>query len=328
MCAAFLVAASLALNLPNIGDKSVAHATDAEAVTRWLDEHCASPRVLGFDTETRPSYRKGQVNPPAVVQLSTADACLVAQIFVARSRSRGSGSALGAKGIRQLKEESAMASDSAAAVRAALKATLEDRSIIKAGVGIDDDAIELWQSWGLELNSRLELGGGASNNVGLARLLNDATGITLVKSASVQKSDWSAALTDKQLAYAAADAWAGRAIYERLNELQPDTFGYEPISQLLAQEPACSHLWAFRVARKATRAAVSELAADLEESARIPTHRGDANESRRLAQQALKKLSKARTAVAKSLAPSGATTLPVYSVLEQSPLRRLEEEAG
>lgn len=28
--------------------------------------------VLGFDTETRPTFRKGRVNPPALIQLATA----------------------------------------------------------------------------------------------------------------------------------------------------------------------------------------------------------------------------------------------------------------
>lgn len=34
-----------------------------------------SDSVLGFDTETRPTFRKGKVNLPSLVQLACADSC-------------------------------------------------------------------------------------------------------------------------------------------------------------------------------------------------------------------------------------------------------------
>ena len=37
-------------------------------------------QVLGFDTETRPSFRKGRVNPPSLVQLATARAVYLVQL--------------------------------------------------------------------------------------------------------------------------------------------------------------------------------------------------------------------------------------------------------
>jgi hypothetical protein len=208
-----------ALLLPNIGEKAVTHAASAAAVREWLAEHCAAPCVLGFDTETQPAFRKGQAHPPAVVQLATADACLVAQIFVARSRrDKSSGQRTAIPATRR---------DEADAIRHALTETLASRSIIKAGVGIDDDAVDLWQFWGLELNARLELGGGPHPMRGLARLCADATGIRLSKPGTVQKSNWALPLGEKQVAYAAADAWAGVAVYERACHLDEATYSHE-----------------------------------------------------------------------------------------------------
>ena len=37
-------------------------------------------QVLGFDTETRPSFRKGRVNAPSLVQLATARAVYLVQL--------------------------------------------------------------------------------------------------------------------------------------------------------------------------------------------------------------------------------------------------------
>ena len=216
--ALLMLCQSRALVLPNIGEKAVTHATDAAAVKRWLSDHCDSgfeSTVLGFDSETRPVFKKGQrPNAPSVVQLSTLDACLVAQIC-------GPGK-------------------TSAAVRKALTAPLASQTLLKAGVGIDDDAIDLWQHWGLELNGRIELSGEGSQPRGLARLCSEATGIVLSKSSSVQCSNWAAALSETQIKYAAADAWAGSAIMHRLCALDEAVFGYDAVRRLLAEEQSCS----------------------------------------------------------------------------------------
>lgn len=204
-----------ALILPNIGDKAVTHATDAATVERWLSHHCTSATVLGFDTETRPVFKKGQrPNPPCVVQLSTMDACLVAQIYEPRKN--------------------------AAAIREALKNALLNRRVLMAGVGIDDDAIDLWQHWGLALNGRIELSGEGKQPRGLRQLCLEATGIELSKSSSVQCSNWATALSETQIKYAAADAWAGSAIYNRLCALDEATFGYDAVCRFLDGEQSCS----------------------------------------------------------------------------------------
>ena len=298
------------LLLPNIGERSVTYATSGAMVRAWLDEHVEPQCVLGFDTETRPSYRMGQVHPPAVVQLSTSDACLVAQIFVAETYRVGFGKQK--KTVNTPQE----VRGGAAEVRDALAEVLESSSVFKAGVSIDDDAIDLWQCWGLEVSSRLELGG-SGQRWSLARLLGAATGVELAKPASVQKSDWAAPLGEKQVAYAAADAWAGRAIYERLLELDPGNFSHEALARLLAGERGCSHLYAMRVARQATKAALAAAQTSLAEDG-LPHYRGPtAAEGHALAKRAGRRLSDARGLVARSLSSVNlATTLPVVQVLQ------------
>lgn len=317
--ALLLVRTASALVLPNIGDKLVTHALTAASCRAWVEEHCAAPCVLGFDTESRPSFKVGQLNPPAVVQLSTRDACLVAPIHVAASRSVGKG--------RDKRREIVPpgAREAADEVRHVLAAVLASDTVLKAGVGVDDDAIDLWQSWGLEVNGRVELGGGGGGGRSLAKLTANATGIELVKTASVQRSDWAAPLTSKQIAYAAADAWAGKAVYDRLAELDDETFGYAAVCRLLSTEASCAELYVTRRARQAARRAIAAVESELREIG-LPNYRGKEEDSRLIAKPALRKLSVARSLVSKQLAPDTHTALPVGTVLEDAPRPWMVEE--
>ena len=92
----------------------VTYATEASCVESWL---CARRHesAFGFDTETRPAYRKGEVFPPATLQLSTANDCLVVHLAHVE-----------------------------APFPAALVEVLASADTLKCGLGIDDDAIELW----------------------------------------------------------------------------------------------------------------------------------------------------------------------------------------
>ncbi|NLB07788.1 MAG: 3'-5' exonuclease domain-containing protein 2, partial [Desulfobulbaceae bacterium] len=68
----------------------------------------ASADLLGFDTETRPAFRKGQSFPPSLLQLATADEVFLFQL-----------NRVGLPG--------------------ALIKLLSDPDILKAGVGLDFD---------------------------------------------------------------------------------------------------------------------------------------------------------------------------------------------
>lgn len=287
-----------ALLLPSIGEFDVTHATDAATVRRWLTTHCdgSEGAILGFDTETKPMFKKtNRPYPPSVVQLATADACLVAQIAT-------SPPSIGEQEVRQVLAE-----------------TLANRKILKVGVAIDDDAIDLWLHWGLEMYGRVELAGGRQPR-GLARLTLEATGVTLPKSASVQKSNWAApTLSEKQVAYAAADAWAGRAVLARLASIDEASFGYAAVHRRLSEgEKSCAALYALRRARQATRASLIAMDEELWEEG-LPHWRGkDREEGVRLGRAASKKLTEARRRVAKALATPSvfATDWPVYETLD------------
>ena len=103
-----------ALAAPSGEAFEVTYATSSRCVVDWLDAHCGD--TLGFDSETRPAYRKGQVYAPATMQLSTLTDALI--VHLSHSEAEGG--------------------------PAALREVLGDASVHKAGVGIDDDAVDMW----------------------------------------------------------------------------------------------------------------------------------------------------------------------------------------
>lgn len=129
-----------------------------------------------------------------------------------------------------------------------LEAVLADESIVKAGVGIDQDMVELSDCWGgLQARSRLDVCGIGfhcnGNTVGLQRLTSSILGLDLGKTKKQAVSDWSQVpLSDEQLIYSARDAWAGAAIVAELASVAPDTFGTAALIDLLKSERSMDDL--------------------------------------------------------------------------------------
>ena len=95
-------------------------------IEQWLSTHCGTDAVLGFDTESMAkavwfSERAILLDGPSTVQLSTVDSCLIVHLT-----RYGDGTAPYAP--------------------EALRAVLNDSTVVKAGVGIDADTIELYRS--------------------------------------------------------------------------------------------------------------------------------------------------------------------------------------
>ncbi|MDA3928667.1 MAG: 3'-5' exonuclease domain-containing protein 2 [Prolixibacteraceae bacterium] len=145
---------------------------------------------IGFDTETRPSFKKGQINKVALLHLSTND-----KAFLFR--------------INQFE------------LPKSLLNLLSNPKIIKAGAAIRDDVRTL------QINSFFEPGGFFElqdeakrlriNNFSLKKLSGIVLGHKISK--AQQLSNWEAPeLSEAQLRYAATDAWVSYKIYEDFNK--------------------------------------------------------------------------------------------------------------
>ncbi len=148
-------------------------------------------KVIGFDTETRPSFRKGEYYPVSLVQLAIPN-----KVFLLRIHQTG------------MTQE--------------IKAMLSDPDLIKVGVGTLDDIKALQKmdpyfkpDGFVDLNDiakELEV-----KNAGLRKLTAIFLGFRISKSQQV--SNWERPeLTERQVRYAATDAWACLEIYNQLQQ--------------------------------------------------------------------------------------------------------------
>nr|MBI1230773.1 3'-5' exonuclease domain-containing protein 2 [Cytophagales bacterium] len=148
-----------------------------------------SKRFLGFDTETRPAFRRGVSYDVALIQLSTSDTAYLIRI-------------------------------NKAGFPREVKRLLENPDIVKIGAAVRDDLKGLKKlsptfnpKGFFDLNEELKKVGFL--NVGVRNLSAMVLGIRISKSEQV--SNWeSDQLTEKQLLYAATDAWACLEIFLRL----------------------------------------------------------------------------------------------------------------
>ena len=160
-----------------------------EQAVRQLEKE----KVLGFDTETRPTFRVGQSYLPAVLQLVGEQAAYIFQLRHCRL----------SKALRRL---------------------LANPKIIKAGVALDRDVQELnklapFRPAGfVDVGELAKLAGCMNHGLrGLAALL-----LEFRVSKDSQTSNWAKrTLTRAQIEYAATDAWVGRELYHKLQQLLP-----------------------------------------------------------------------------------------------------------
>lgn len=166
--------------------------TVLEMTTAW--ERLAGETVLGFDTETRPAFRKGQKFNPSLLQLAASR-----EVFLFQLDHIG--------------------------MPPALLALLEDAAIVKTGVSLSFDLASLQPLQPFHPRGFIDLAAMAKakgvKHHGLRGLAASVCGIRISKSA--RTSNWAnPVLTPQQIRYAATDAWIGREIYHRLDEL-PNT---------------------------------------------------------------------------------------------------------
>lgn len=173
--------------------RAVVISTRTEAV-KAVHALRVSGTPLGFDTETRPSFRKGEIHKVALIQLSTGNLCFLFRLC----RMDGMGP------VREL---------------------LEDPSVTKVGLSLHDDFTNLRRCWDADLQPQgfIELQQlvrrfGIEDS-SLAKIYAQVKGKRLSK--RQQLTNWeSETLTDRQMAYASLDAISCVEIYETLSAQQ------------------------------------------------------------------------------------------------------------
>lgn len=168
------------------------HLIDDNAKVDALAERLSHVTELGFDTETRPSFRKGEVYQAALLQLATDnDAYLIQLQKITRFD--------------------------------VLKNVLEDKATLKVGVAIRDDLKKLKQGFPFVPENFVELQDLAKSkglkNFGLQGMTEEVLQAKLSKKAKI--TNWEArVLTDEQIMYAATDAWVGLELFRKIRALQ------------------------------------------------------------------------------------------------------------
>lgn len=173
-------------------DGPVTVVEDPEKV-RNVVEKLRRKKVIGFDTETKPSFKKGVSHKVALLQLSTED-----EAFLFRLNLTGFNSHL--------------------------TDLLADTGILKVGVGIRDDLRGLKELSTFTPGGFIELQDAAPDyGIDVLSLKNLAGLLLGIRVSKRQRlSNWEAEhLTDGQILYAATDAWVALEIYNKLRTMQP-----------------------------------------------------------------------------------------------------------
>ncbi|OFY59898.1 MAG: hypothetical protein A2Y87_05765 [Bacteroidetes bacterium RBG_13_46_8] len=152
--------------------------------------------VFGFDTETRPSFRKGKTYKVALLQMATRE-----HAFIFRIHRTG--------------------------IPGFVKNILENPKILKIGVAIHDDLKSLNHIKPMKTDGFIDLQQYVARfnieDKGLKKLTANILGFRISK--RYQTSNWEEdVLSLPQLEYAATDAWVCYEIYRRLQEI-PDNQG-------------------------------------------------------------------------------------------------------
>ncbi|MBC7685569.1 MAG: 3'-5' exonuclease domain-containing protein 2 [Bdellovibrionales bacterium] len=146
--------------------------------------------VIGFDTESKPTFVKGEVSTgPHLVQLATDEAAYLFQIGAAPSIE-------------------------------VLKAVLESKTIMKVGFGLADDVKRLRAKLGIDAHNVLDLATALrkneKNSLGAKTAVARFFGQKLQKSKKITTTNWALPrLSEKQILYAADDAHVALKIYRR-----------------------------------------------------------------------------------------------------------------
>lgn len=174
-----------------LGPAQITLVTTPEAAERAC-ARLAACTVLGFDTESRPTFHKGQTSDgPHLVQLASDDHCWLFPV---------------AGGVAP----------------AGLKAILESSERLLVGFELGSDRSRLESRLGIRCGALLELGGCFRSEdpritVGAVQAVARLFGQYFRKSKRHSTSNWaSRTLSEGQQVYAANDAWVALRVYREL----------------------------------------------------------------------------------------------------------------
>lgn len=163
-----------------------------EALERACQE-LAQERVLGFDTETRPSFKAGVTNKVALLQLSTYERCYLIRLCRVKFSSK-------------------------------LQSILQRSDILKIGADVAGDLRSLGKLRSFTPRGFVDLQSEVTKFGIEDKSLRKMSGIILGKRVSKAQrlSNWEAqTFTDQQKMYAATDAWVCLKIFDRLKDASP-----------------------------------------------------------------------------------------------------------
>ncbi len=178
--------------LERLSFKGQIHVISTDQELQMVAVALAAANELGFDTETKPSFKKGEVYQVALLQLATAtDAYLIRLHFITEFT--------------------------------VLKAVFENEQILKVGVAIRDDLKLLQKVFPFHPKNFTELQDLAKKNgmtnFGLKGMTEEVLQATISKGAKM--TNWQAAeLTQAQQLYAATDAWIGLMLYQKISQIK------------------------------------------------------------------------------------------------------------
>ena len=175
--------------LPIVNYSGISVVIESSEILESVRGILENTKVFGFDTETKPVFKKGQKNEVSLIQLALEDRVYLIRIFKS--------------GLPNW-----------------LVNILSDENRLKIGVGLKDDIKDLQRLKPFTARGFVDLGNEVKK-VGIDELgLRKIAGILLKGriSKSAQTSNWeNEILTEKQIKYAATDAWACLEMYKILN---------------------------------------------------------------------------------------------------------------
>ncbi len=183
---------SLIPDLPRVLFEGRVFVVLTESEARKAVDYLLSQPLLGLDTETRPTFRKGPMHQVALLQVSSHDVCFLFRLC-----------RLG--------------------LSPSVKRLLEDTTVPKVGLSLTDDMHQLHRLGDFETGRFIDLQNRVREvgveDMSLQKLYANFFGQKISK--RQQLTNWEAdILTEPQKLYAATDAWACVMLYEELMRLE------------------------------------------------------------------------------------------------------------